>query len=144
MREIKYLSYPKEESEHVSLESVALSEELVDFTWKLRENMVKSLKARFEGKGEVKNKSIYVTKIKEEEQKNIENWTKKEITKKIFETLQQMDDNNSRLQEEVFNKTVKSKSKEKYIEFFHKIQDSVCLEEPSCEEEHDCEDLLLE
>lgn len=56
---------------------------------------------------------------------SIENQTKADIQKLFFQNLEQKDRKEAKVMEELFNKTVKDKSKAEYVNFYHMVTDEV-------------------
>ena len=85
---------------------------------------------------EVKITLVFVTPEEQDEANCIENKSIKNIQILIYKKMENLE--SSHLQEEIFEKIVRNKSKSKYIEFFYKLYEIVVTENTeivsSCEE----------
>lgn len=119
-REQMYLLSPKNERNHVCVNgSISLSEDLSNFTNIARQNKNVYLKSILEKEEDVKLKPVCVTEQEFENTQLLENHTIKEITVKIMQKFEEMEDvDKVNLLEEYFNKSVKGKNKNCYIDFY--------------------------
>ena len=111
VRKRKYLTESEIEKNHVSLDGeTSLSVDLVYFNTMAVNNICDYVKARATNTGSV-IKPVYVTKDEFVQANSIDNITINELIVKIFEILELLDDETSRMQEEVFQKNVRTKKK---------------------------------
>lgn len=97
-----------------------MSEQLIKFRAIAEENIDQYIDSQFCGK-EFELNPVIITKEEEDHINSLENMTKENLQKKIFEALSLLDPTEEKLQEERFLKRVKRFSKAKYIEFYHSI-----------------------
>ena len=67
----------------------------------------------------------------------IENLTKKELKVKIFELIELMGEKEASLSTEIFQKSIKSDTKEKYINFYYELTEGMELETVLTDENDD-------
>ena len=125
----EYLAQPTVEVPHISMcGNKLLSTHLSNITAEAEEMRSQYHNCFLSGE-QTKLPVVYVT---EEEAKNsmqVENLSKENIRKKIFMLLEKMPDNKKKLMEEVFNKTVKVKTKIDYIVFYYTVlEDTAALD----------------
>ena len=68
---------------------------------------------------------VFVTEKEKEEYCSLYKKILKEITTIIFNLIEHLDDGKAKLQREIFDKTVKKKKEEMYIEFLFKLHDDI-------------------
>ena len=66
---------------------------------------------------------VHVTHEEEKDQKKLETFTKQELTQKIYEITDNMNDHNKQLYTEYFLKEVKNKCKAAFIDFLNELSD---------------------
>lgn len=101
-----------------------MSEDLVNFPAIAMDNTAKYVKAKLQGEV-LKLTPVFVTKKEEQEFFSLENRTIEELKVLIFNLIDGLDEENSKLQTELFQKTVVKKKKEKYIEFLLTLNELV-------------------
>ena len=126
VRQNKYLLNPSmEEIPHSSMNlKMKMSEDLIKLPSIAVENITNYIKAKIAGKT-VKLTPVFVTREEEEEFCSIQNKTKDEIKVLIYKLIETLDKESAKLQCEVFEKTVKRKKKEDYIEFFQSLIEQI-------------------
>ena len=66
---------------------------------------------------------VHVTHEEEKDQKKLETFTNQELTQKIYEIIDNMNDHNKQLYTEYFSKEVKNKCKAAFIDFLNELSD---------------------
>ena len=122
IREIKYLLSPKEYREHVSLDKIiAMSTDLVSFSAIAVENIKQYIDIK-QDSDLIRIRPVYVTKQQQSTDNFFENKTTSNIQELIFQKIELLQSSeNQKLQEEIYNKTVRNKKKANYIEFYYKL-----------------------
>ena len=119
IRESKYLLEPNLLKEHTSIDKTSMmSSDLVRFSSIAVDNIKNYVESKVNNV-EVKITLVFVTHEEQEEANCIENKSIKDIQILIYKKMENLE--SSHLQEEIFEKTVRNKSKSKYIEFFYKL-----------------------
>ena len=80
---------------------------------------------------------VYVTQMEQMEAEKIENKSVPELTLLIFQKIDALPIEKQQMQEEIFEKTIKNKKKDKYIQFFYELCE--LLENESEESDTDSE-----
>ena len=125
VRKSNYLLDPYTKRAHVSIDkNVEMSEDLINFPEIAMENATKFIEAKLNDEAP-KLVPVFVTEKEKEEYCSLYNKTIKQITTIILNLIENLDDAKAKLQREIFEKTVKRKKKEKYIEFLFKLHDEI-------------------
>ena len=114
----------------------ALAQDLVHFTT-LAENNIKQYINRRALEKDITIKPIYNTHEEAEQETSLLNVTTNELKGKIFQTLKMLDAETSKMMEEAYNRCVKNRKKENYIEFYYKLCDILDDNEVSVIEDND-------
>ena len=126
IRKTAYLLHPFKELEHKSIcGKTILNEGLRSFEPSAKANMIEYVAKRLTDGEKCKLTPVYVTEDEFIEASKVENLTKAEIKFKIFELLDQVDNDISIFYEDIFAKTVKNSTKQKYIEFYTEVMECV-------------------
>ena len=121
VRKNKYLLNPMQEIPHSSMDlKMKMCEDLIKLPSIAVENTTNYIKAKIVGET-VKLTPVFVTQEEEEEFCSIQNKTKDEIKVLIYKLIETLDRESAKLQCEIFEKTVKRKRKEDYIEFLQSL-----------------------
>ena len=100
---------------------ILLNEDLVQFS-NNAENNIKSYITSMLHSESVKLVPVYVTEQERLDAEKVENMTKAEITIKILEATNILDDEDMQLfHEERFQKNIKNKNKDSYINFYYEV-----------------------
>ena len=100
---------------------ILLNEDLVQFS-NNAENNIKSYITSMLHSESVKLVPVYVTEQERLDAEKVENMTKAEITIKILEATNILDDEDMQLfHEERFQKNIKNKNKDIYINFYYEV-----------------------
>ena len=100
---------------------ILLNEDLVQFS-NNAENNIKSYITSILHSESVKLVPVYVTEQERLDAEKVENMTKAEITIKILEATNILDDEDMQLfHEERFQKNIKNKNKDSYINFYYEV-----------------------
>ena len=113
----------------------ALAQDLVHFT-PLAENNMKQYVNERALKKDITIKPVYVTHEEAEQETSLPNVTTNELKVKIFQTLEILDAETSKMMEEAHNRNVKKKKKENYVEFYYKLCDTLDENEISVTEDN--------
>ena len=126
-RENDYLMSPLSSNIHTSVDKrTKLSDELSEFTNTAIANKNEYFQALLKKESSSPLRPVCITQQEVDSKNLISNKTKSEILKEIMKQLDLMSDKeNSKLLEEYFNKSVKSKNKDAYIEFYYTISDEM-------------------
>ena len=137
IRKSKYLEQSKQCKAHYSLDGKkALAQGLVHFTT-IAENNIKQYINERALENDITIKPIYITHEEAEQETSLLNVTTNEPKVKIFQTLKMLDAETSKMMEEVYNRSVKNRKKENYIEFYYKLCDILDDNEVSVIEDND-------
>ena len=121
----KYLLNPLETNEHKSMDGKnTLSEDLIKLPSIAISNAKEYINAKING-ASIKLTPVFVTQEDEEEYCSLQNKTKDEIKTLIYRVIETFDKDTSKFQYEIFDKTVKRKKKEDYIEFFLSLAEQI-------------------
>ena len=114
----------------------ALAQDLVHFTTLAENNIKQYINGRTLEK-DITIKPIYNTHEEAEQETSLLNVTTNELKGKIFQTLKMLDAETSKMMEEAYNRSVKNRKKENYIEFYYKLCDILDDNEVSVIEDND-------
>ena len=114
----------------------ALAQDLVHFKT-LAENNIKQYINERALEKDITIKPIYITHEEAEQETSLLNVTTNELKVKIFQTLKMLDAETSRMMEEAYNRSVKNRKKENYIEFYYRLCDILDDNEVSVIEDND-------
>ena len=114
----------------------ALAQDLVHFTTLAENNIKQYINGRALEK-DITIKPIYNTHEEAEQETSLLNVTTNELKGKIFQTLKMLDAETSKMMEEAYNRSVKNRKKENYIEFYYKLCDILDDNEVSVIEDND-------
>ena len=64
---------------------------------------------------------VYITKEEYEEANSIENSTIADLKIMLFKIIDTLNKDDASIQQEIYNKSVKRKKKEKYVEYFYSL-----------------------
>ena len=64
---------------------------------------------------------VYITKEEYEEANSIENSTIADLKIMLFKIIDTLNKDDASIQQEIYNKSVKGKKKEKYVEYFYSL-----------------------
>ena len=122
LRKQKYLLNPKIKDQHVSIDGKkTMSDELVSFASIAVKNINEYMEAKI-NKAAVTMTPVYVTKEKYEATANsIENSTIADLKIMIFKIIDTLNKDDASIQQEIYNKSIKGKKKEKYVEYFYSL-----------------------
>ena len=137
VRESKYLAEPKQIKEHLDMSKNNLSKELIIFP-SIAENNIKQYVQAKLNNTHIKIVPVYATQQEIDEAGKIENKTITELQVLIYRTIDIFDPQNQKLQEDIFEKSVKNQNKCKYIEFLTKLYE---VSETSVSDENTSEDI---
>lgn len=141
VREAKYFMQSETEKQHVSLDGkTKMSEDLVDYSLHAINNINSYVKARVSNT-DIEIKPIYVTEEEKVQANSISNMTVKEIKVKIFQVLELLGNETSKVLEEDYRKNVRNKKKEAYVEFYYKLLEHLDDESIPAETETETESL---
>ena len=122
VRSKRYLQDPKINKEHRSIDDEVLSTELIGFHSIAESNMREYIKAKTVKKSCVLV-PVYVTKAEENEAMLLENKTVKELKVLIFQKIESFPNEMQALHEDIYQKTVKNKTKNDHFEFLYQLYD---------------------
>ena len=114
----------------------ALAQDLVHFKT-LAENNIKQYINERALEKDITIKPIYITHEEAEQETSLLNVTTNELKVKIFQTLKMLDAETSKMMEEAYNRSVKNRKKENYIEFYYRLCDILDDNEVSVIEDND-------
>ena len=118
LRGTGYLLNSKNEHHHVSIDSKnKMSDDLLCFSTIAISNTKEYIEAKIRNKS-VKITSVYVTEEEHNEANSIENGTIADIRLMIFKIIDTLNKETALLQEEIYDKTVKHKTKRKVCGVF--------------------------
>ena len=100
----------------------ALAQDLVHFAT-LAENNIKQHVNERALKKDITIKPVYVTHKDSEQETSLLIVATNELKVKIFQTMEMLDAETSKMMEEAYNRNVKNRKKENYIEFYYKLCD---------------------
>ena len=119
VRKNSYLKNPKNPEGHVSIDGKhEISPEILNLEEIASKNISKFINGKKSNAEIGKLVSVYVTQEEKIEAAKIENKTIKEIQIMIFQKMSVLSCESQELQEEIYQKTVKNKTKEKHITFY--------------------------
>ena len=125
IRSSSYLLDPFDQKIHVSIDGqTTLSDELVNFPTKAIQNTEIYIKSKLDD-NPLHITPVFATQADLDNHCSLKNKTIKEIDTFICTLINKLDEQSAKLQTEVFEKTVKNKKKEKYLEFVYKLYDQV-------------------
>ena len=125
MREQSYLTNPKSQREHTSIDqSKVLSTDLVALPSIAKENISHYIDTKTNNQ-DPNLAIIYVTQDEEIEAQKLINRTMSELKVIIFECIENLSPQNQNLQEEIYEKTVKNKKIQVHIDFIYSLQSLV-------------------
>ena len=128
LRETGYLLNSKIKNQHVSIDGKKImSEELVGFATIATSNTKIYIEAKM-NKSTPNISPVYVTQEEYEEANSIENSTIAELKVLIYKMIDTLDKEAAISQQKIYDKTVKNKRKEKYIEFYYTLCELVDTE----------------
>ena len=109
--------------QHVSIDDKkTMSDELISFDSIAVNNITKYTEAKI-NKTAVTTTPVYVTKEEYEEANSIENSAIGDLKIMIFKIIDTLNKDDASIQQEIYNKSVKGKKKEKYIEYFYSLDE---------------------
>ncbi|MES9884495.1 MAG: hypothetical protein ABW185_26925 [Sedimenticola sp.] len=121
-----YLMKPMEVETHTSLDhSIKLSENLHNFTAEAEERRKLFYENMLDADGDIHVPIVYVTEQEMIDKTSLSSQSIPAIQKQIFLLFEDMTDSESKLMEELFNKTVRGKRKATYIDFYHSLKQDI-------------------
>ena len=119
VRNSAYLCDPKNIHNHVSIDGKhKISSDLLELSTISRRNLGEFINAK-QSNESVKLTTAHVTQEEKEESERIENKTIPELQYLIFRKINDLSNEVQDLQEEVYEKTVKNKTKAQHIKFYY-------------------------
>ena len=120
-RKQKYLLNPKIKNQHVSIAGKkTMSDELIRFASLAVNNINEYIEAKINKTSDTLT-PVYVTKEEYEEANSIENSTIGDLRIMTFKIIDTLNKDDPSIQQEIYNKSVKGKRKEKYVEYFYTL-----------------------
>ena len=97
-----------------------MSDELISFASIAVKNINECIEAKI-NKTAVTMIPVYVTKEEYEEANSIEYSTIADLKIMIFKIIDTLNKDDASIQQEIYNKSIKGKKKEKYVEYFYSL-----------------------
>ena len=121
IRKQKYLLNPKIENQRVIIDGKrTISDELISFDSIAVNNISEYIEAKI-NKTAVTTTPVYITNEEHEEANSIENRKIGDLKIMLFKTIDTVNKDDASIQQEIYNKSVKGKKKEKCIEYFYSL-----------------------